>query len=296
MGTHPIGTSRVVDGSLECAVQVYRHPSGKTITAMSTVHLAEPEYFESLVKLALREEEAGAEVFLECLGTGGNPTEEEREAIDIHVRALMTQQVLGAELFNLPWVAEPKSALGPFLRKWSNADVDAVDLIRLLGPSQMDELHAGIFASYERMKAFKEKYGEDSARFRRRRWVFATAYITQYVHGRPIRAYIAAVRSVVKAVRFLLRRKAAVGIPDWVVPYANNFRECVAANDALACPKNVVVMWHPDHLKHMGQIWMRNGFVPDEAEWLTACHELPLSVKKTATDTLEVTEAPAGAR
>ena len=296
MGTHPIGTARVVDGELHCAVQIYRHPGGKTITAMSTVHLAEPAYFETLVKLALREEEAGAEVFLEMLGAGGSPTDEEQEAIDLQTRALDTQQMLGAELFNLPWVDESNSALAPFLRKWSNADVDGVDLIRLLGPSQVKQLYADIFANHEKMKALKEKYGEDSAQFRRLRWLFAGSYIHQYVHGRPTRAYAAAIRGIVKAVRFLLRRKPVRGIPDWVKPYVNSFRECVAAMDVVACPKNVVVMWHPNHLKHMGEIWIRNGFVTDEAQWLMACHHIPLTEKKAAVDTPEASEASVGAR
>jgi hypothetical protein len=259
---------QIVNGIFQSAVQEYRHPGDRSILLIGLAHVAEPEYFATIRAITDQEEKDGATVLFE--GVRGHT--ECREMSDEERLAIATQdQVLNAQnrdilsLFDLPWIEQDESVLAPCFTRWERADANELDMIRLLGPRNAAKVSSQA-ALLEHYRQLKETKGADSAEFK-----LAKAQVVAGKTGLGFSADVA--------------RERSNGHQDqsgnrWMLPYVFTYRECVAALRTLETPGNVVLLWHPGHMIHIGQIFVRNGFVPSEdVLWLTVFRGVePLSV------------------
>lgn len=278
---------RIVHGDLQTAVQEYRNPNGRSVLLVSCLHMAEPDYYKQLRKIVEDAEAGGATVLMEGkaepdnagINTGDdNLSAEESDAIDANYRAQKDGYIALPQVLDLPWVYQGESALAPYPDTWRGSDVPVLHMIRLGGPQHA----AGWIPSATRMhetRRLKESKGAHSQAFRFRRLTFAKVYFNDFRQigwvERVCRRMIDRVRrGITGAVRLLTRKPAPVGTM-WMLPYVYTYRECVAALSALAIEGDVVLVWHPLHMRGIGQILARNGFEPQEPRhWLTACHRV----------------------
>jgi hypothetical protein len=243
---------RIVNGNLQSAVQEYRHPDGRSILLVGLVHLAEPDYFAEIRKITEEVEESGATVLFE--GVRGRTedremSDEERSAIIALDQALDTKNKEIVRLFGLPWVDQDDSVLSPCFPRWEPADTNVLDVVRLFGPKNATMV-APLAAHLEHYKQLKETHGEHSAAFKKARDQFVMAVAAAANPSRDESQY------------------PGIG---WMIPIIFTYREYVAALRTLETKGDIALLWHPGHMIHLGQIFVRYGFEPSETvEWLTA--------------------------
>ena len=272
MTTPRIHNARLVKWGVQTPVQELRKPDGTRVTLVSCVHLGEPEYYEALADIVHKLEANGATVYMEGTRTNIDRTDATVTELD---NALTIQYERLPTLFELPWVYQgsTKSAIFPYPPTWKTADVPADSLALLMGPENA-AMVGPLAAKYEGWKTLKArgKYSPPFQMARRRYWKSFALH-----NGNGVKRRHRALVTVVYGIARMFGKPHPK--PEWAKRIAYDYRELTAALAALKDGGDVVLLWHPNHMPAIGDVLIRNGFVPEEpSQWLQATHPVPKQV------------------
>jgi hypothetical protein len=155
--------------------------------------------------------------------------------------------------------------------EWASNDASMMDMVRLLGPAQGPTVFPAA-AKRDRYADLREKHGEGSARFQLARATYARRYIQQQVTFPRWATMVA---------RALGRGPRRGALQDRQRAFYT-FRECLAVTRVLEVDSDTVVIWHPLHVAAIGGMLVANGYVPQEPEWVTACHDVKMIIPPSA--------------
>lgn len=233
-------------GNLQTAVQHYEHPDGRWILMVGIVHTAEPDYYKRLRYVVEAAEEAGARVHYEKIRGLDDDDVSGVARNDVELAALRSMRegrdirfVQLPSLFGLDWVYQHDGAMAP-ASSWINADVLAIDFVRMLGPQTVINMEKAI----QRQKRAVDAVASSSPRLLR---MHRRLFVDGYVRQKAPRKYVQAMCT---------------------------WREYQAAVAALAEPGNLVLVWHGLHIAPIAEILVRNDFtLTGETQWITAVHK-----------------------
>lgn len=242
---------RTHGNKLQTAVNTYRNATGRTITVVGIEHIGEPDYYITLRKLVDEFELQGAQVRVELMHVGEGlvaaRTDDERAALQAYLddgtERFSTYKALG-----LPWIDQAESAMGDTSPTWVHSDVNAIDVIRLVGPQEMlsRPQSAGATQATRRIEDMKAK--NQRLALRAARTVSATRMINR---GKYVR-----------------RQEIPGGW--WLQRVMNSWRECEEMRKVLAEDTDVVLVWGAVHMLGFNEVLTRNAFDLLDTEWFTA--------------------------
>lgn len=280
-----IESCRMDDGGLQTSVQELRRPSdpdSPRIVLVSCVHLAEAQYYAELSDVVGKLERNGATVYMEGVreASAGPITDMDlKRSIDAQAAALTIQYVKLPELFELPWVFQgsPESAIFPYPDTWKSGDVPAESVCLLMGPEN-STMVGPLAAKYEEFKRLKATRGARSIKFDIVRGSFWKGYVQAARDDTPFRTRML-MRLMIACMRMVGKRPYLK--PEWLVRIMYDHREMTAAVAALRDGGDVVLLWHPGHMRGIAAVLARNGYVPDKPSmWLHATHKVPSLLEK----------------
>lgn len=250
MKSHPIARGRLVDGVLKTPIQDFRHADGRVITFVSCNGIAEPAYFEELANYLDTMSDRNGVLQVEALNRKkmSDPafaTDSERASVKDVIHGPTANWDM-MDILGVPWIhaCDKQSALAPHIARGEIRDASSLDIVRLLGPEAVNQTFGGgVVERHQNLRRLQPSALK----------VMKVRFVNGIIDG-------------------------ALKFPDlgWRATYMKDYREVVASLAALeaSTSSSVQLLWHPGHTTGIGDVFVRNGFVPDEPQWCTAARKM----------------------